>query len=224
MANLTALRLRVSRKLSLDQTTGGEEETAVTEWLNEGVVEVLLETHCTVSKGTTALTSGTGDYELDTDILAVHKIIDSSNVPLERVTEAEIDEFRRASASGSSSVQRYAVAGNMLMVWPTPNSAATLTVYFVPRPTPMSTGTHDPSDATYGGIPSEYHKGIELYALWQAADYDDDTSANQGDRYFGQYSAWVNKIRKNLKLKGGQRMPGLNTGRRSLRSNDPSRT
>lgn len=224
MANLTTLRLRVSRKLSLDQTASGEEETAVTDWLNEGVVEVLLETHCTVSKGTAALTSGTGDYELDTDILAVHKLIDSNNVPLERVTEAEIDEFRRASATGSSSVQHYAVAGNMLMVWPTPNSAATLTVYFVPRPTPMSTGTHDPSDATYGGVPSEYHKGIELYALWQAADFDDDTSANQGDRYFGQYSAWVNKIRKNLKLKGGQRMPGLNTGRRSLRSNDPSRT
>lgn len=224
MANLTALRLAVSRKFSLDQTASGEEETAVTGWLNEGVVEVLLETHCTVSRGTTTLTANTADYTLDTDILAIHKIIDSNNVPLDQVTESEIEELRRASATASASVQRYAVAGSMLMIWPTPSAASTLTVYFVPRPTPMSAGTHDPSDATYGGIPTEYHKGIELYATWQAADYDDDISSAQGDRYFGQYSAWVNKIRKNNKLRGGAKMPKANRGLRNLRSNDPSRT
>lgn len=224
MATFSQLKTRVTRKLKLDSTAGSDEQDMVGEHLNEAVNEVLLETHCHLSVSTATLTANEGDYELDTDILAIHKVIDSDAVPLERVTEAEIDEYRRASSSASS-VMRYAVAGsNMLMVWPEPASAVTLTFYYVPRPAPMSSDSHDPSNATYGGIPSEFHKALEFYACWQAADFDDDSTSNQGDRYFGQYQAWLAKIRKAQKLKGGNRMPKARTVRRIPRSSDPSRT
>ena len=225
MSTFAQLKTRVSRKLRLDTTAGSDEQEMVGEHLNEAVLEVLLETHCFVALDpSVALSAGVGDYLMDTDILAIHKLINSDDVPLERVTEGEIDEYRRASASATSTT-RYALTGsNLLMVWPEPASADTLAVYFVPRPTPMSDDSHDPSNATYGGIPSEFHKTLEFYALWQGADYDDDSSSNQGDRYFGQYQVWLGKMKKAQKMKGGQRMPRARTGRVSYRSSDPART
>jgi hypothetical protein len=100
----------------------------------------------------------------------------------------------------------------------------TLTVYYVPRPTPMSSDSHDPSNATYGGIPKEHHKALEFYALWQGADYDDDSTSQQGDRYFGQYQMWLGKMKKNQKFKGGNRMPKATLGRKVTLASDPSRT
>ena len=225
MATLAQLQFRVNQKLSLDDTAGGDEETLVTAYLNEAINEFLLDTHCYLALAPATLTAGAGDYELDQDILAIHEIIGSDSRPWERVDEAEIHEFRRASATASS-VTRYAVAGmNMLMVWPTPASAGTLTIYHVPKPTPLSDASHDPSSIVYGGIPSEYHKALEFYALWQASDYDDDASAAQGDRYYGQYQLMVNKARKAMKMKGGRRQAPLRVGRRVPNvSSDPSRT
>ena len=192
--------------------------------LNDAVVQVLLETHCHIKIGTTTLTSGTGDYELDTDILAIHKITGDDNVPWQRVNESDIEELRRADAT-SEQTFKYAVTGsNLIMVWPTPSSAQTATIYFVPRPTPMTSASHDPSNAIYGGIPAEHHKALEFYALWQGADFDDDTTSQQGDRYFGQYQLWLGKIKKGQKLKGGNRMPKATLGRRHKLRSDPSRT
>lgn len=226
MANLATLRSRVSKKLGLDETASGDEETLVTGWLNDAVLDVLVETHVRVARDSSvALTADVADYELSSTILAIHNITDSDGIPLQRVTEEEINQYRRASASATS-VMRYAVSGsNLLMLWPTPSTAATLSIYYVPRPTAMSSGTHDPSDTTYGGIPAEWHKALEFYALWQAADYDDDVTSAQGDRYYGQYQLWINKIRKHTRLKGGRRQPSLRLGRReSMISNDPSMT
>lgn len=173
-----------------------------------------METHCHIAlSSSVALTSGSGDYELDTDVLALHKVIDSVGTPLVRVDEEDIYQLRRGTASASTT-SRYALSGaNVFMVYPTPTSAATLSIYYVPRPTPMSSASHDPSSSTYGKIPAEWHKGIELYALWQGADYDDDASSNQGDRYFSQYTAWLGKINTGTRLKGGRKLPRARVGR-----------
>jgi hypothetical protein len=221
----------VSKELGLDETASGTEDVLVGRRLNQGVREVLLETRCYIKKATYALTASEGDYDLQKAAdpglayLAIDRFVDSNNRPLLRIERDELFELRRASATASSGQRRYALSGaNMLHIWPAPGSAETLTVWYVPRPTEMTTSGHDPSDPTYGGIPAEYHEALEFYALWRLASYDDDISSNQGDRYFGQYQVWLAKIKKGMHRKGGPRMPKANLGRRPLLSSDPART
>jgi hypothetical protein len=221
MATYGQLKNRVVRKLGLDDTAFGDEDSAVGEWLNEGVLEILLETHCYISRDSSvALTDGTGDYELDTDILAIHTLL-AGTVPLVRVSEEEIHWLRR-SASASSTVMRYAVAGaNMLMVYPTPSAAVDLAVYFVPRPTPMSDESHDPADVTYGGIPSEHHKAIEFYALWQGADYDTVAAIPPAQRE-QDFERYLGKMRRSRSQKGGRQLSPARMARSGRVTRSPS--
>jgi hypothetical protein len=101
------------------------------------------------------------------------------------------------------------------MVWPTPASSSSLTIYYVPEPTEMSSSTHDPSISTYGGIPTEHHKAIELYMLSECGDYDDDQTSAQGARYAQLYETEVLKIKRAQKFKGGRRLPPARPGSRS---------
>lgn len=211
MSTLAQFRTAVTAKIGLDNTASSAEQGYVDTWLNEGVVRVLMDTQCYVVSGTTTLTSGTGDYTLDAAVLDIVSVyISSSNPskPLTRLTPHEILLLRQGSSTNSSPASAFAVNGaNMLMVWPTPASADTLTFYYIPRPTAMSSASHDPSNATYGGVPSEYHKAVEFYACWQAADYDDDQSSAQGERYRQQYDNEIHRVRRRMLGKGGGPLP-----------------
>jgi hypothetical protein len=163
-----------------------------------------------------ALTAGSSDYTLPTAILDIQDLYDTSSdqdYPLERRPVEELLRYR-LNSDESSPAKIYALNGaNLLMVYPTPASADTLTVYYVPRPTALSTGSDDPSSATLGGIPSEYHFGIELYAYWKAADYDDDQSSAQGTRYKEEYEQFIARMRRDLMQKGGRRLARARPGR-----------
>ena len=76
------------------------------------------------------------------------------------------------------------------MVYPTPASAGTITVYGVPRPATLSASGSSPDE-----IPLEYQKAVELFALGEAADYDDDETSAQGSRYREEYEKWIRWIR-----------------------------
>jgi len=222
MATLSDLRTRVSSKLGLDNASGSSEQLLVDGWLNEGVIEVLLRTHCTVETGDMATTADVWDYQLDTDILAIRDLwrTDAAGdvAPVIRLSEQEILELHRFSPGGDAAYTRYAVSGsNLLLVWPTPAAAYTFDLLYVPRPTAMSAGSHDPSTLTYGRIPAEFHKAIEYYALWQGAEYDENQGAQGGERYrtlFENYLSAV--IRPAMKRKGGTELPQVR--RKSWRS------
>lgn len=229
MATLAEIRSRVSAKLGFDTTAAGAEEVLIDGWANEAVLQILLETKVYIQAGTFSLSANTAEYDIqknNTSILLIDQFVDSNSIPLIRVQEADIFDLRRASAVASSGQRRWALFGaGLLSIWPTPSAAETLTMYYVARPTAMSSGTHDPASQTYGGIPSEYHKAIEFYCLWQGADYDDDSTSAQGDRYFGQYQLWLSKIRKDMKIKGGRRQPRAKVGIAGSRlASDPART
>lgn len=230
MSTFAELKSNVSKELGLDETASGDEDVLLGRRLNQAVVQVLLETHCYIFSTTFALIADTFSYNLQDGasnllILDIHRLTDTNNIPLKRISTDEFFEFRRASATATFGQRFYALDGsNLLLIWPTPSAAETLTLYSVPRPTLLTTAGHDPSDKTYGGIPAEHHEAIEFYAKWKMASYDDDGTSNQGDRYFGLYQAWLAKIKKAQKLKGGQRLPKANLGRRQLLASDPSRT
>ena len=221
MATLADLRTRVTSKLGLDNTASGAEQLLVDSWLNEGVVEILLRTQCTVETGEMTTTAGVWDYQLSTNILAIRDLWredGSATNPVIRVSEQEILDRHRGSSSGDSVHLRYATAGsNLLLVWPTPSSAYVIDLLYVPRPTAMSSGAHDPSSLTYGRIPAEFHKAIEYYALWQGAEYDENQGAQGGERYRALFEDYLaTRIRPAMKRKGGSELPQVR--RRSWRS------
>lgn len=221
MATLADFRTRVSAKLGLDNTTSGD-QGLIDSWVNEGVVDVVLRSRCKVSRADLALTAGSNDYSIDTDILRVLEMTIASGTQtysMERKTVDEILRLRKAGP-GTSPARFYAVAGsNMLMVYPTPGANEEITMYYVARPTTLATGSDSPND-----IPSEYHKLVEWYALSEGADYDDDTSSGQGSMYLAKYEAGLARLKKSIVLKGGTRLAPARPGRRRmpLVPDDPS--
>lgn len=228
MATLATLRRAVQQKIGLDSTASGTEETLLDEWINEGVVQVLLRTRCNVNAATITLTADTEDYNIDTDILAINDIAyssatDGTRGTLQRTTPEQIIYFRTSTPATTPRVAYYALNGNdLFMVYPTPQAADSLTVYYTPRPTAMSVTSHDPSNETYGGVPTEYHKAIEYYALWQAADYDDDTSSQVGEYYRVLFEQYLVQIRKQALRKSGRYLGPAVVGKRRSPVPSPS--
>lgn len=220
MATLTTLRNVVASKIGLDNAAGNE-QTLMDEWINQGIVDILLKTRCYVDSADMATQVGVGDYDLDTDILTILEMFlvsGGSTYSLERVTPNELIDMKRRTAAASGPSLYYAVMGsNMLSIYPTPSSVDTITVYYVPRPSALSAGGDDPSTAAKGGIPLEYHSGIEYYALWQAGDYADDGSSENGLTYQMQYEKVLQDIRKNQARKGGSRLAPARVGMRRRR-------
>ena len=229
MATLNSLRRAVQQKIGLDTTTSSTEETLLDEWINEGVVDVLLRTRCNVNCADITLTANTWKYNFSTAILAVNDVaVESASTGeqtvLTRTTPEQILRLRQGQPLTSDRIQYYALNGSdMLMLYPTPSTADTLEIYYVPRPTALSLTAHDPSNETYGGVPTEYHKAIEFYALWQAADYDDDTSSQIGEYYRSMYEQWLVRIRMAARHKGGRYMGPAVVGNRPRYSFENSR-
>jgi hypothetical protein len=225
--DLADIRNEVSRVIGLDTTAAGADETLVDQWANEAVLDILNETRCYVAAATTLLTANQGDYTLDSTILHVvdaYLTDNSVSYRLKQVSPQMLLDMRVTSnAQATAPVTHYAVSGsNLLMVYPIPSVADTMTLYYVPRPTAMSTGTNDPSTTTYGGIPSEFHRAIVKYVEAEAADYRDDQTSQQGDRYRADYTRWLGKIRKAVNQKGSTDQFAFEVRGRSYPPHDPS--
>lgn len=226
MSTFAQLKTNVNAELGLDSTASGAEDVLLGVRLNEGVREVLLRTHCKVSVATTALTAGTADYELPTDVLAMHEIKTSALRSLERENPATIHSLRQAAATATAAYTfLYALDGaNLLMLYPTPSASDVLTLYYVPKPTEMSAAGNDPSTATYGGIPVQWHDALELWAMHKLGSYDDDASSKIGSDYLVRFEQRVREIRLEIKNMGGRRQPRVRVNRYRPLSSDPSRT
>lgn len=228
MSTLTNLRTRTYSRLGLDSTAAGTDETETTAYLNEAIVDVLLQTGVYVTTTTVNLSAGTSDYTLDTGIIRIRDAYITSGgnrYSITQTTPAAILDLRRGSTT-SSPAFFYAIDGsNLLMVYPTPAAADTITFYYTPRPTAMSSASHDSSNTTYGGIPDEFAPAIVAYACWKLGDREDDRTSQNGQTYFQEYQEyWIPKIRKYRNMKGGTTLPPatLNRSRRRFAPHDPS--
>jgi hypothetical protein len=211
----TFLRLKTKTCNVIGSLNLTDDATALGEWANEAVRDVLLKTGVKVSVGTVSLVAGTSDYTLDDEVLLMKSATLGSTV-MTRLGPTELLDRRVRSTSASTGAPwYYALEGtDLFRVHPTPAAAGTITITFVPKPTEMSADGNDPATATYGGIPVEHHLALELYMLWRAADQDDDASSAQGKRYQELYDSEIRKIRKYVNMKGGRSMPRARLGRR----------
>jgi hypothetical protein len=164
------------------------------------------------------------DFTLDATVLEIVDIDSTSatvGYAMERVSVGELRNLRRNAGNvAASPTVYYALAGhNLLMFYPPPSATDTFTIYYVPVPTALAASADDPSTASLGGIPKEYHKAIEYFACSEAADVNDDESSTQGQKYFLLYQDQVKKIRRTLRRKGGSLMPRARVGPRSGQGN-----
>ena len=191
-------------------------------WANDAVIDVLRRTHVYVTSATMTCTAGVGDYNLDSNILAIEDIYSTStgaNYRLRRLSTTDLVNLRLFSVT-TSPEQMYSISGaNMLMLYPAPLLADTITIYYVPRPTALASGTDDPSTLSLGGIPSEFHYGLELYMMWKAADAFDDESSSSGESYRRLYlgdptarpgseqaDGFIGTMKKDIRRKGGKHL------------------
>lgn len=229
MSTFSELKVNVSYELGLDETASGADDVQLGRRLNEAVKKVLEELHCYVITASITLTANDNEYELKDaltpDPLAITSIINSDNVPLERVSVEEIHDLRRGTSATGNNVHKYAVNGaNLLMLYPNPPSGS-LTVYFVPTPaTAMTAAGHDPSDTSFGGIPTQFHDLIEYWACYRMASADDDSSSGMGQMYLQMFEKEVFKARSKIRRIGGRRLGPVRRGRRRRIPRDPSQT
>ena len=207
MTTLAQFRTQTAAKMGLDNTADGD-QTLLNGWVNSGYAEVLAESRVYVASATMALTAGSGDYTLPTQILAINELYltsasDSQLTRVTRLSPQEILDLRVGSQSaGTPPARFYALNGSsLLMVYPTPDAADVLTVYYAPRPATLSADGDEPSS-----VPTEWHKTIEYYVLWQAGQYVNDRFSRNGDDYRVLYEQALSKMKKAALHRGGRRL------------------
>lgn len=210
MATLGTIRNVVSRKIGLNNTAGSSDQIMVDEWVNQAVEHILLRTHCRVLCSSMETTANIWKYELPAAILAIKDVWTTSTDqygPLERWDPDTLLTYRQSNPQGANSL-RYAVMGsNLLLLYPTPTEAFEIDVFYVPKPGTATSETDNFSTNSFG-IPTEFHKAIELFTLWQAADFVDDQSSQRGESYRAQFEDFLGRtVLPAINRKGG------NTGR-----------
>ena len=231
MATLSTLQSDVAGVLGLDFDSGtptNGDGPRLLGWANDAVIDVLKRTHCYVTSEQITLTPNVSDYDLqstNTEILAIEDIYMTSggaNFKMRRMSTTDLINERMYQLV-TAPITRYALAGgNLLMFYPAPLQADKVTIYYIPRPTALASGTDDPSSVTLGGIPSEYHYGLELYMMWKAADAFDDESSSSGESYRRMYlgdptappgteqrDGFIGTMKKDIRKKGGKHLPGV---------------
>lgn len=186
-----------------------DEHTLMLGWARDGVVEVLLETHCVVETGQTTLTIGSDLYTIDPVVLLVltARLLSQNQIYDLEVTQLERLRSRQRGQS-TSPVQVMSVEGDRLYVYPTPTTADVITWDFVPRPQQQLTNSvDDPSSPAFGRIPPEYHRAIEYYMLWQSAEYDDKKFAETPQEIQGRFMQEVARVGRRRKGKRGRTPP-----------------
>ncbi len=204
--NLDQLCLSVSSKTGMDNTAASAERLLMEAWANAGVVEVLITTGVHVAEYELPIVADQFEYDITglwLRLIGYRNPIDSNRSGL--AIDSMNDLLVRQFSAVDGTVARFSVQGNLLLVEPTPTDASTLTLWVVPVPTSMTLGTHDPSSATYGGVPAEYHRAIELWMLTQGMERVRDFNARQA--YQALFDQEIGKIQVRKRGKAGRLLP-----------------
>jgi hypothetical protein len=203
--NLGDLIFVVAHKSGLSDDNS-DEHTLMLKWARDGVVEVLLETSCVIDTATTTLQPNYYLYTIDPAVLAVKAAQLQSQSQLYDIEVTQLERLRTAQrAQGTSPIQLLAVEGDRLYVYPTPTAPDVIVWDYIPRPQQQLTNpADDPSATQFGRIPTEYHRAIEYYMIWQAAEYDDKKFAESPQDLMGRFTQECSRVNRRRKGKRGR--------------------
>lgn len=163
---VTSYKTQITAKAGLDTSA---DDALMLIWLNQAYEDIVLRTHCKVRPASLTLTAGTDTYSLPTQALAILEPYNSSSGKTGLMKPIDLTEMARkrtGQTSTSGTILYYVLMGDLLELYPAPSTGDTLNLWYVPRPTALSSGSDTPSD-----IPSEYHKLLEFFALAEAYEY-----------------------------------------------------
>lgn len=206
--NLDEYRSRIARVVGMS-SSDSDDLALIDDWVNEGVVQFLKDTKINQLTAVLAVTAGSGDYTLDTEILAFTDVwyapSGGQEVVLEPVDSRDILQMRRNTTTAESTTRYYAMQGaHLLMLYPEPASSDDrLHIIYTPRPDAMSATSQSPSDSAKGNVPEEYHDVIEAYAKWKAAEAEEHRPSNYGLSFQAEYEKGIAKTRSDLNKKAG---------------------
>lgn len=206
---LTQYRAAVSANVGLNNSsTPPGDQTNLDAWINGGVSDICVRTRCNTRVFTTTLTSGSYDYTIGTGIVAINEVFltDASNSVrsrLRRVSPQEILDYRVGTQfAGAPPVAFYALDGyNLLMVYPTPTGADTITIYGTGRPATLTAGSDTPSE-----VPVEWQELVEFYASWRAGMFINDAASQNGATWLKLYEDGLKQMRRAMLHMGGRRL------------------
>ena len=190
----------VINKLRLDATNDLQK---VKDWINQIYAQICVETGANASFATMTLTSGSASYTFPTQVERVKSMFvtpvgGTANAPLQPVSLDYINRRRMVGggvATATGTVTHYALLGiNDFEVYPTPQAADVITIYYESLPTALSGNTdvpilHEPWAS----------KLLEYGALAEGADF-----LNHPDepKYRGLYEGWMTRYIAHLNRKG----------------------
>ena len=177
----------------------------VKDWINQVYAEICVEMEANISSATMTLTAGSASYTLPSGVSRIKSMYVTpvgaiQSGPIQLTTLDYIIRRRQAAAGTSTNgyITHYALLGiNDFEVYPTPQAADVITLWYVKLPVALSANADVPI------LQEPYaSKLLEYGALSEAADFKGDPSESE---YRQLFEVWKQKYRGHLTRKrGGQ--------------------
>lgn len=207
--NLNDFRTRVARAVGMSTGTTADTDL-IDAWANEAVEQFLVETKTFTQTASLAVTADSGDYLLDTDILAFKDVYynpaTGDSLIMEPTSSKEITRMRLFTGTTDVAPRFFSLEGsNLLRLYPLPASSSdTIHMIYVPRPSSTLSATADtPSATAYGGIPVEYHPVLEAYVKWKAGEAEEHRASDNGLRWNAEWERGLAMVRAKQNMKDG---------------------
>lgn len=153
------------------------EDADILRWANDGQQQIVTENKVLRAKGTQASTPGQFDYTFPSDSIFAVTSLHYDGVPLRNLTFPEAEQSiipTDPSREQSGTPICWWSWGETFTLWPTPDTAGTITLYYTRYPTALS---GDPNQIL--DISDKYYSALVSYVLQQAYEMDEDWQASQ---------------------------------------------
>lgn len=153
------------------------EDADILRWANEATQNIAVINRLLREKGTAPLVVGTYDYEFPTQSIAQ---VNSLHVDGRRI---EPVEFQDAEMSFLMTDPLHEAVGtpqywwfwaDVISLWPKPDVAGTITLYYTRNPVLLTGLENDFID-----VPDKHYQTVVDYVLWRAYEMDEDWQAAQ---------------------------------------------
>lgn len=215
---VSQMRTRVARVIGMSLSVTAD-TSLIDGWYNDAVEQFLRETKLNVRTAALAVTAGTEDYTLDTDILSMQALwyqpASGATSMMQPIPPEDMYVRRMVELDSGGPPTFYSLVGaHTLLINPAPTSSGDeIKLLYVPRPTAMSTTAHSPSSTAFGNIPGEYHVLLEAYVKWKAAEAEEHRPSDNGLQFQAEWERGVTRVKAELKRKAGPVIGSVRMGR-----------
>lgn len=144
-------------------------------WINEGSMEIVSKNPFKQAVSVTTTTAGDDDYDMPADILQMEGVKYDTTM-LTATSFSNMVEQIGSYGTQQGLPQFWYMYANSIYLWPVPNGAKTLTLYYIQAPTGV-TGSGDLLP-----VPDRYYSRLRDFCLSRAAELDEDTATAMAQR------------------------------------------